>query len=611
MSSRTATLGALLIAGAFLIAASLIPFDLTAQESDPITASCVRLTRSLYLGRTDSETNGEVTKLQRFLTQTGDFTYGHTTGYFGPLTEAAVQQWQCRNMQLCSGGPEENGWGVVGPQTRRAMRVGCDASFPPAPPPYPSNASCTLDGVTVLHGQSWTFYLTNTVQSPNTCSSVAQTRTCTNGTLSGNSAYNKASCTVAGGSVNTTVADWKFNEASGTTAFDTSGNGNHGVLENGATFYIGTQSNKLELDGVDDRMRVNTVSSNILNMESFTVAAWVRPTEYGGVIMRKGNTERGRFNFGLRSDGALYLRAGYSERTGSWQTTTTLPLNAWSRVAVTYSYGISNKPALYVNGVQQALRPSIANPGTYDPADPLGTPTPDTPYLYIGNTHDFVNRSQPGFDSAFEGRIDIVRVFNTILPASEIQSLFTGGGTFGGGWEPPSNPPPVACNTEAYAPVCAWPPGCIKNTCTNNICPLTCALHDPQTYRNECQMRAADATFLYAGACDPKNMPPVISGLSGPRTLKVNETGTWTIQASDPENGALSYHITWGDEYVGDGSISIGRPLDFTTTNTFTHRYSSAGTYNMTVTVRDVGRETQFYNASREAKFYTTVNVTN
>ncbi|OGG72990.1 hypothetical protein A3A38_01085 [Candidatus Kaiserbacteria bacterium RIFCSPLOWO2_01_FULL_53_17] len=428
MSSRTATLGALLIAGAFLIAASLIPFDLTAQESDPITASCVRLTRSLYLGRTDSETNGEVTKLQRFLTQTGDFTYGHTTGYFGPLTEAAVQQWQCRNMQLCSGGPEENGWGVVGPQTRRAMRVGCDASFPPAPPPYPSNASCTLDGVTVLHGQSWIFYSTNTVQSPNTCSSVAQTRTCTNGTLSGSNTYNRASCTVAGGVVTTPVAEWKFDEASGATALDSSGNGNNGILENGATRYVGTQQgNKLELDGVDDRMRVDTVSSNILNMESFTLAAWVRPTEYGGIIMRKGNTERGRFNFGINSDGRLYLRSGHTTQQGVWQTVNTLPLNTWFHVAVTYSFSsLSNKPTFYVNGVPQELRSSVPNPGTYDPADPIGTPVADTSHLYLGNNQDFVNRSQVGFDSAFEGRMDIVRVYNAILSASEIQSLFNG-----------------------------------------------------------------------------------------------------------------------------------------------------------------------------------------
>ncbi|MFM2419022.1 MAG: hypothetical protein RL385_3745, partial [Pseudomonadota bacterium] len=34
----------------------------------------------------------------------------------------------------------------------------------------------------------------------------------------------------------------------------------------------------------------------------------------------------------------------------------------------------------------------------------------------------------------------------------------------------------------------------------------------------------------------------------GPTTLVVNAAGTWTIAASDPENGTLSYHVTWGDE---------------------------------------------------------------
>src|SRR3989344_1903861 len=73
MPTRTATLGALIIASAFVLAASLIPYDLTAQESDPITASCVRLTRNLYLGMNDAQTGGQVTKRHRFLTQTAAF----------------------------------------------------------------------------------------------------------------------------------------------------------------------------------------------------------------------------------------------------------------------------------------------------------------------------------------------------------------------------------------------------------------------------------------------------------------------------------------------------------------------------------------------------------
>lgn len=219
------------------------------------------------------------------------------------------------------------------------------------------------------------------------------------------------------------VAFWKFDEESGTTVLDVSGNGNHGVLENGAGRYVGvTQGNKLSLDGVDDRVRVDTVSSNILNMNAFTVMAWIRPTEYGGIIMRKGNTDVARFNFGLRSDGVLYLRVGHSERTASWQTTNTLPLNTWSHVAVTYVYGTGNKPTIYLNGVAQVLRPSVENPGTYDSADPIGNPVADTPYIYIGNNHNLTNNSQAGSDGAFEGRMDLVRVYNSALSAAAIVS---------------------------------------------------------------------------------------------------------------------------------------------------------------------------------------------
>ncbi|MCR4325817.1 MAG: hypothetical protein NUV59_03345, partial [Patescibacteria group bacterium] len=54
--------------------------------------------------------------------------------------------------------------------------------------------SCTLDGVTVPHGSSHTFYTQQAAPSGSLCSSYAQSRTCTNGTLSGSSSYLYASC---------------------------------------------------------------------------------------------------------------------------------------------------------------------------------------------------------------------------------------------------------------------------------------------------------------------------------------------------------------------------------------------------------------------------------
>ncbi len=83
-----------------------------------------------------------------------------------------------------------------------------------------------------------------------------------------------------------------------------------------------------------------------------------------------------------------------------------------------------------------------------------------------------------------------------------------------------------------------------------------------------------------------QNQPPVISGVSGPTTLKVNETGTWTIKASDPEQGVLIYQVFWGDEAVG-ASAQLSMPLTYTQTATFTHSYAWAGVYNPTFQVTD------------------------
>ncbi len=58
-------------------------------------------------------------------------------------------------------------------------------------------ANCTLNGVTVLHGASRTFYTQQTAPVGQICSAISQSRTCTNGTLSGSSSYQYGSCLCA------------------------------------------------------------------------------------------------------------------------------------------------------------------------------------------------------------------------------------------------------------------------------------------------------------------------------------------------------------------------------------------------------------------------------
>lgn len=107
------------------------------------------------------------------------------------------------------------------------------------------------------------------------------------------------------------------------------------------------------------------------------------------------------------------------------------------------------------------------------------------------------------------------------------------------------------------------------------------------------------ASVISQGA---QNLPPVISGIKGPTTLKVGETGTWTLQASDPENGSLSYRILWGDEATTPTpSPAPAANKDVTQTATFTHAYAKAGTFTPTFTVTD--------DAGLSAKTSASVNV--
>lgn len=138
---------------------------------------------------------------------------------------------------------------------------------------------------------------------------------------------------------------------------------------------------------------------------------------------------------------------------------------------------------------------------------------------------------------------------------------------------------PRAC-TKEYIPVCGSKPVvCITTPCN----PIQ------RTYGNRCAMSADGATFVHEGACrDTGNRPPVISSFSGPATLAVDTPGTWTIQASGAEGQALSYKVTWGDEFRALPASSNAVVADnFVQTTTFTHAYAQAGVYTVAVVVSD------------------------
>lgn len=89
--------------------------------------ACPVLTRALSMGSKGTD----VSSLQTFLAQDPSvYPEAMVTGYFGPLTEKAVQRWQAKYGVVSSGTPDSTGFGVVGPKTRAAMQSRCAAGAP-------------------------------------------------------------------------------------------------------------------------------------------------------------------------------------------------------------------------------------------------------------------------------------------------------------------------------------------------------------------------------------------------------------------------------------------------------------------------------------------------
>ncbi|MES2409275.1 MAG: IPT/TIG domain-containing protein [Patescibacteria group bacterium] len=89
----------------------------TQAESVAPTSSCIQLSNDLHLGLSDVRTDGEVTKLQSYLSTTGYF-HVVTTGYFGVVTMDAVRNFQRDHGIITTG--------FVGPLTRAEIgRISC------------------------------------------------------------------------------------------------------------------------------------------------------------------------------------------------------------------------------------------------------------------------------------------------------------------------------------------------------------------------------------------------------------------------------------------------------------------------------------------------------
>ncbi|MBU6427178.1 hypothetical protein KGQ27_02965, partial [Patescibacteria group bacterium] len=196
------------------------------------------------------------------------------------------------------------------------------------------------------------------------------------------------------------VGHWTFDEGSGATAADSSGNGNNGTLVNGPAWVAGKIGQALSFNGTNNL--VSIPGSSIFDFQGdFTVSAWVKTTSSGAVVGRA-----------LNNQSVLWrIYNGFFE----YQTSGANDFHAWP--PANYQDGNWHMVTAVVSGTQAAFWVDGVS-GT--PVTISGIPALSGWPIYIG-----ADRSD-GLD-AYAGTVDDVRVYNRALSASEIKQLYASG----------------------------------------------------------------------------------------------------------------------------------------------------------------------------------------
>lgn len=203
---------------------------------------------------------------------------------------------------------------------------------------------------------------------------------------------------------NALVGAWGFEENTGATTADSSGNNNNGVLSGATWTTNGKYGNALSFNGTSNFVSIN--DSNSLDFtQSFTLSAWVLPTAidstFRAIVSKNPTlqnlyaTEDGTFCAGGGIFGSTRIN-GTDYRSVCSAAVSPLQVNVWTHLAVTYDTTAAALK-LYRNGALIASAPVS------------GYMEPSTMSLLIGSSQ---------FNEFFAGRTDEVRAYNFAIPVT-------------------------------------------------------------------------------------------------------------------------------------------------------------------------------------------------
>jgi hypothetical protein len=216
------------------------------------------------------------------------------------------------------------------------------------------------------------------------------------------------------------VGWWKMDEASGTTANDSSGNSNTGTITAGSgSFGSGKYNNAYTFDATTTVVNAGSGTSlDNLPANGMSLSAWVNPSSQGegsaGVVMAKnvGTSPSAGWLLQIAGTNALTFTVDGSTDLVRTTSNSVLTTSAWNHIVVTWDGVITTASSvhIYVNGKEVSYATTTNGAARVDDASST---------FYIGNDSTSAR--------TFDGKIDDARAYNYALTLQQIQLLYNNG----------------------------------------------------------------------------------------------------------------------------------------------------------------------------------------
>jgi len=416
------------------------------------------------------------------------------------------------------------------------------------------------------------------------------------------------------GSDDSLVGHWKFDEKSGNTANDSSGNDFHATVIGNATWIQGMRGNALKFDGVNDyvNMPQNAVSY-IGNLSQGTIAFWfnftntlqnqsIIPLFYIGIDDENDDDDLFivEIGHGGTQNTRLYVTWIINQQIPvlCYDTGFNLNEDQWYHFAVVVG---PNGNTGYLDGEELVNR--HYNFG--DASDDLfldDIPVKEILSVAYGKTNDMINQ----YFRYFKGEMDDVRIYNRSLNDTEIFNLYNENGPP----YKPSNPSPAngATNVDinadlfwtggdpnndpvtydVYFGINSNPPKLVENISVNTYDPGVLDYETTYFWRITAwddQEHYTEGPLWSFETQVEGNFAPEIPDITGPTHGKAGVEYDYTFVTTDPNGDDVYYWICWGDicptpEWIGPFTSGEEIIVSYT--------YDEEGTYLIEAKAKDI-----------------------